>query len=63
MTKGTQPLIIRSADLQEGIEYEVKREIVNMKIAKKIDKMHKDGSLYNPSDEDIAELRQLVASR
>jgi hypothetical protein len=41
MSKNTQPLKIRSANLQDGIDYEVKREIANMKISKKVAEMMK----------------------
>jgi hypothetical protein len=63
MTGKSQPLIIRSADLQAGIEYEVKREIVNMKISDKVAEMCEKGTYLNPSKEDLAELRRLAASR
>jgi hypothetical protein len=59
----TDNLKIRSANLQDGIEYEVKRELVNMKISKKVSEMCKNGSYRNPSESDLAELRQLAASR
>jgi hypothetical protein len=63
MPKDTQPFRIRSANLQDGIDYEVRREIVNMKISEKVAEMFKDGLHYKPSEEDIAELRRLAASR
>ncbi|MDR1089063.1 MAG: hypothetical protein LBL23_07325 [Coriobacteriales bacterium] len=49
--------------LQDGIDYEVKREIVNMKISEKTSKRFKNEVFEKPSDEDIAELQRLAASR
>jgi hypothetical protein len=63
MSQNTHPLKIRSANLQAGIEYEVKREIVNMKISEKASEIFKNEVFEKPSDEDIAELQRLAASR
>ena len=62
MGNNGQPWRILSADIQDGIDYEVRREIVNMKIAEKISEMFKDG-VRDPTEEEIIELRQLAASR
>jgi hypothetical protein len=63
MPKATKPLRIRSANLKEGIDYEVKREIINMQISEKVSEMFKDETYALPTEEDIAELRRLAASR
>lgn len=55
--------VLRSANLQDGIEYEIEHERVSMLIAKKIRAMAEGGTLASPSAEDIAELRELEARR
>lgn len=55
--------VLRSADLQDGIDFEVGRERVNLMVAKKIRQMSEAGTLYHPTDEDLAELRRLEALR
>ncbi|MEG1097817.1 MAG: hypothetical protein RSA89_03615 [Raoultibacter sp.] len=54
---------LRSANLQDGIDFEIARERVNMMIAQKISDMRDKGTLLDPSIEDKAELRSLEALR
>jgi hypothetical protein len=63
MSETIEKLTIRSANLQEGIDYEVACELVNMRISKKVAELVKAGTYDNPSEADMAELRALVASR
>jgi hypothetical protein len=63
MDQAIKKLRIRSANLQEGIDYEVACELVNMRMSKKISELVKNGTYDNPSEADIAELRALAASR
>ena len=55
--------VLRCADLQDGIDFEIERERVNMLIAEKMSKMEENGTLDSPTDEDLAELRSLEALR
>lgn len=54
---------LKSADLQDGIDYEISQERVNMMIAGRIGEMSRAGRLLNPTSEDLAELRRLEALR
>lgn len=54
---------LRSADLQDGIDFEIARERINLMIAKRIREMNEAGRLTSPSEEDATELRKLEALR
>jgi hypothetical protein len=54
---------IRSANMQEGIDYEVRRESINLQLSRKLAsfrQMHPGKAL---TEQELKELRHLVASR
>ena len=63
MTAEIATFKIQSANLEDGIVYEVAREHINMQISQKVAEMDRKGTSDNPSDADIAELRSLVERR
>lgn len=59
----SNPAVLKCANLQDGIDFEIERERIGMRIAERIAMMNKAGRLFSPSDEDLAELRRLEALR
>jgi hypothetical protein len=59
----TKKTRIRSANMQDGIDYEVRREHINAKMSQKMADIMSGGEYRKPTDEELAELRALAASR
>lgn len=59
----TTSSVLKSANLQPGIDYEIRQERIGMQIAKKIAEMSRAGRLGSPNEDDLAEIRRLETLR